>query len=376
MIFHRGVNTFDRHLLREWLKVLGLVLAASLGLLMMQVMYDSFRDLRDLGAKAADMAVYFLVTVPSFFAIVLPLALLVSLLFALGQLHRHFEFTAMRAAGVGLFRLTRPIWAVGGLCCLLSLWLNSSIIPWSVEKSRTVYEQLQFRREAKSAVPERVGAVYDLAFDNQAGRRMWFFNRYSQFTQHGYGVSVSELDPQRRETKRLLAGEAWFDPAQQAWVFHRGRELGFNVETGVQTSSVPFDDKRESGYDEDPKLMLLVDQRPVDLSFFELRRVIDYYQADGNSKGIIYAVRYFGLLADMFVPLIVIGIAVPFAMSGVRVNPAVGVSKSIGLFLLYYVLNNFATSLATEQLMSPALAAWLPNLGMAALAAWLFARMR
>jgi hypothetical protein len=29
--FHRGVNTFDRHLLREWLKVLGLVLAASLG---------------------------------------------------------------------------------------------------------------------------------------------------------------------------------------------------------------------------------------------------------------------------------------------------------------------------------------------------------
>jgi lipopolysaccharide export system permease protein len=370
------VNTFDRHLLREWLKILGLVLAAALGLLMMQVMYDSFRDLRDMGAKVADMAVYFLVTVPGFFAIVLPLALLVSLLFALGQLHRHFEFTPMRAAGVGLFRLTRPIWAVGVLCCFLSLWLNSSIIPWSVEQSRTVYEQLQFRREAKSAVPERVGAVYDLAFDNQSGRRMWFFNRYSQFTQQGYGVSVSELDGQRRETKRLLAGEAWFDAARKAWVFRRGRELGFDVETGVQTSSVPFDGKLEPSYDEDPKLMLLVDQRPVDLSFFELRRVMDYYQADRNPKGIVYAVRYFGLLADMLGPLIVIGIAVPFAMSGVRVNPAVGVSKSIGLFLLYYVLSNFATSLATEQLMSPVLAAWLPNLGMAALAAWLFARMR
>jgi lipopolysaccharide export system permease protein len=370
------VNTFDRHLLREWLKVLGLVLAASLGLLMMQVMYDSFRDLRDMGAKAADMAVYFLVTVPSFFAIVLPLALLVSLLFALGQLHRHFEFTPMRAAGVGLFRLTRPIWAVGVLCCLLSLWLNSSVIPWSVEQSRTVYEQLQFRRERKSATDDRVGAVYDMAFDNEGGRRMWFFNRYSQFTQHGYGVSVSELDPQRRETKRLLASEAWFDPTQKAWVFLHGRELGFDVETGVQTSSVPFDEKLEPGYGEDPELMLLVDQRPVDLSFFELRRVIDYYQADENTKGIVFAVRYFGLLADMLGPLIVIGIAVPFAMSGVRVNPAVGVSKSIGLFLLYYVLNNFATSLATQQLMSPGMAAWLPNLGMAALAAWLFARMQ
>ncbi len=370
------VNTFDRHLLREWLKVLGLVLAASLGLLMMQVMYDSFRDLRDLGAKAADMAVYFLVTVPSFFAIVLPLALLVSLLFALGQLHRHFEFTPMRVAGVGVFRLTRPIWAVGVVCCFLSLWLNSSIIPWSVEHSRTVYEQLQFRREAKSAVPERVGAVYDMAFDNQSARRMWFFNRYSQFTQHGYGVSVSELDPQRRETRRLLAGEAWLDAARKAWVFRHGRELAFNAETGAEISSVSFDEKLEPSYDEDPKLMLLVDQRPVDLSFFELRRVIDYYKTDGNTKAIAYAVRYFGLLADMLGPLIVIGIAVPFAMSGVRVNPAVGVSKSIGLFLLYYVLNNFATSLAIQQLMSPGMAAWLPNLGMAALAAWLFARMR
>jgi lipopolysaccharide export system permease protein len=374
--FIAGVNTFDRHLLREWLKVLGLVLAASLGLLMMQVMYDSFRDLRDMGAKMVDMVVYFLVTMPSFFAIVLPLALLVSLLFALGQLHRHFEFTPMRVAGVGLFRLTRPIWAVGVLCCFLSLWLNSSIIPWSVEQSRTIYEQLQFRREAKSAVPERVGAVYDMAFDNQGGRRMWFFNRYSQFTQHGYGVSVSELDSQRRETGRLLAGEAWFDAARKAWVFRRGRELGFNVETGVQTSSEPFDEKLEPGYDEDPKLMLLIDQRPVDLSFFELRRVIDYYKADGNTKGIVYAVRYFGLLADMLAPLIVIGIAVPFAIAGVRVNPAVGVSKSIGLFLLYYGLNNFATSLATQGLMPPGMAAWLPNLGMAMLAVWLFARMR
>jgi lipopolysaccharide export system permease protein len=63
-------------------------------------------------------------------------------------------------------------------------------------------------------------------------------------------------------------------------------------------------------------------------------------------------------------------------MSGVRVNPAVGVSKSIGLFLLYYVLNNFALSLAMKQVVTPEMAAWLPNLGMAGLAVWLFARMR
>jgi lipopolysaccharide export system permease protein len=374
--FIGGVNTFDRHLLREWLKILGLVLAASLGLLLMQVMYDSFRDLRDLGAKPADMAGYFAVTVPSFFAIVLPFALLVSLLFALGQMHRQLEFTAMRAAGVGLFRLTRPIWAAGVLCCGLTWWLNSSIIPWSVEESRAVFEDLQFRKEAKSASADYIGVIYDVAFDNQRAGRVWFFDRFSQFTQRGYGVSVSELDARRRETRRLLAGEAWFDAARHAWVFRHGRELDFDVESGVPGSSRPFEEKVEPAFAEDPKLMMLVDHRPEDLSFFELRRVIDYYQSMGNTRGIAYAVRYFGLLADTLGPLIVIGIAVPFAMSGVRVNPAVGVSKSIGLFLLYYVLSTFAASLATKQLMTPEVAAWLPNLGMAGLAAWFFARMR
>ena len=74
--------------------------------------------------------------------------------------------------------------------------------------------------------------------------------------------------------------------------------------------------------------------------------------------------------------LIVIAIAIPFAVSGVRVNPAVGVSKSIGLFFLYYLLSNFAASLATKQILDPMFAAWLPNVGMVGLALWFFSRLR
>ena len=84
----------------------------------------------------------------------------------------------------------------------------------------------------------------------------------------------------------------------------------------------------------------------------------------------------FGLIADILGPLIVIAIAIPFAVSGVRVNPAVGASKSFGLFFLYYILANVASSLATKQLVDPVLAAWLPNIGMTALAVWLFVKLR
>jgi lipopolysaccharide export LptBFGC system permease protein LptF len=54
----------------------------------------------------------------------------------------------------------------------------------------------------------------------------------------------------------------------------------------------------------------------------------------------------------------------------------VGASKSIGLFLLYYALANLGGSLAVKGILTPEMAAWLPSLGMAGLAVWLFARLR
>lgn len=370
------MNTFDRHLLREWLQILGLWLVATCGLLFAQISYDDFPRLREEGARGLDYWNYFIVTMPSFLAIVLPSALLVSLLFTLTKLHRANELTAMRAAGVGFLRLMSPIWCAGVLACGVAWWLNSVVVPWSVEASRAQDEALGFRSQAKVLPPDRVGAVDSVAFANPQGRRMWFFNRYSKFTRRGYGVSVSQLDPERREMDRIVAREAWFDPVRRGWTFRAGRELSFDVESGEEMASTPFAERFEPRYHEDPGLMLLTTARPIDLSFFELRRLVDYFAVANPSEGVLYAVRYYRLIADTLGPLIVIAIAIPFAVAGVRVNPAVGVSKAIGLFFLYYVVMNLAEILATKQLVEPPLAAWLPDLGMAGLAVWLFARLR
>jgi lipopolysaccharide export system permease protein len=375
--FIRGVNTFDRHLLREWLQILGLVLAITCGLLLVQVFYDDFRTLRENGARGWELWKFVGTTMPSFLAVVLPIALLISLLFTLGKLHRSNELTAMRAAGVGFLRLTAPVWVVGVFCCGLSWWLNTSVVPWSVERSRSLKEELKFRNDAKTLPPDRNGATPPFALDNQRDGRMWSFNRFSQFTRRGYGVEVNELDAQRRETRRLVAAEAWFDRDRGGWVFKDGRVFSFEPEQGSVETSTPFSERFIPEFGERPELMVLLGKRANDLSLFELRQVMAYYAAQNYpDKAVDYAVRYHGLIAYTLGPLIVIAIAIPFAVAGVRVNPAVGVSKSIGLFFLYYILENFATTLATRQVLTPEAAAWIPNAAMAGLAVWLFARLR
>jgi len=370
------VQILERHILGEWLKVLGLVLATAIGLLLLQELYDDFRDLLNNGAGAADVAVYYAVLMPSFLTIVLPLAMLVSLLYSLGQLHRNNEFTAMRAAGLGLFRLTRGIWIIGALCCGLMWLLNSRVVPWSVEEARRIKDSLEFRHEARTEGVERAGLVNSVAFDNRAAGRLWFINRYNRFAGRAYGVTVSVFDAARRETSRIEAREAEYNPEEGTWTFRDGCELQFDVDSGEIVRPVTFALRSFRQFHEDPQLMLLIDRNPIDLSFRELKRLIDYLTVEGNPKVTKYAMRYYSLIADTLGCLIVIAIAIPFAMSGVRVSPVVGVSKSIGLFFVFYLLVSIATMIGGRELLDPAIAAWLPNLVMVGMAGWFFTRMR
>jgi lipopolysaccharide export system permease protein len=370
------LNLIDRYLFREWLKMLGLVLAATLGLLLMQAMFEDFRDLLANGARFAEVVFYYMIKLPSYLSVVLPLALLVSLLYTLGQLHRNNEITAMRAAGVGLFRITRSIWAVGLLLCGLMWYINATVIPWSMEESRAIKDDIKYRQDSKNLTVENLGVKPNVAFDNRKAGRMWFFNRYSQFSGRGYGVSVVELDSQRREKSRLLAREALVDPVLGGWVFRDGRQLTVNVEDGEVDRSALFTELRRPDWDEDPALMLIFDAKPHNLSITQLERIIAFFSIDDNPKLKAYQVRYYGLLADTLSPLIIIALAIPFAVSGVRVNPAVGVSKSLGLFVVYFVLLKISSMLGGRDVIPVLWAALLPSLTMLGAGLFFLARVR
>ena len=156
-------------------------MVAICGLLFVQICYDDFRSMLDAGAGLREFWRYLLVTLPSFLGLALPLALLFSLLFTLSKLHRAHELTSMRSAGVGYTRLMAPIWLVGVLACGIVWWLNSTVVPWSVEASKILDQEMQFRKQAKTLPPERVGAVYSVAFDNPRGQAHVVF----QFLQPG-----------------------------------------------------------------------------------------------------------------------------------------------------------------------------------------------
>jgi len=75
-------------------------------------------------------------------------------------------------------------------------------------------------------------------------------------------------------------------------------------------------------------------------------------------------------------PLVIIAFAVPFAVAGVRVNPAVGVSKALGLFVVYFIALRLGLVLGGRGDLTPAMAALLPHLALLGAGAWAWTRVR
>ena len=76
-----------------------------------------------------DIAEYYLFVLPEFLALALPIALLLALLYALTNHARHQEITAIRAAGVSLWRLSLPYLGVGLLASLALFAANEFWAP-------------------------------------------------------------------------------------------------------------------------------------------------------------------------------------------------------------------------------------------------------
>jgi lipopolysaccharide export LptBFGC system permease protein LptF len=370
-------RTIDRHVLSQWLTILGLVTGATFGLLMLQAVYDVVPELLEYGASSGVMLLYFAVLAPSFLSLVLPISVLVSLLYALGQMHRHNEITALRASGVGVFRLTRWIWiAVAGFSALL-FYLNGSVIPWSVEESRVMRENLKFNHLVKTTgSSDEVGVVRNVTWDNRAAGRLWMISGFSRYSHRASGLCVSLLDDARREVRRIVAEEATWDEYRQRWEMFRGWEMVFDPETGRLVRPIPFERNSYAELSDDPEWMIMLEKRAKHLSFFELDRIMRSPESAGNPRLPQYAVRYHALLAGTFSCIIVAGLAVPFAVSGVRVNPAVGVSKSISLFAVFWLLARAGELLGAEGTFDPILAAWTPYAVMSAIAVVFMARLR
>lgn len=365
----------DKYIFFEWCKSFLLTLLAIIGVIIIVDMFDDLPDLLAHGASLLNILNFYVYLVPSFFPIIIPVSLLVSLLFFLGNLRRNNEIIALQASGISLMQITRSLWIAGIGLTLLLIFFNANVIPWSVERITKIDNKLQLSQVNEKEANDGIGLVSRLAFDNSSQGRLWYIQEFNQLSHRAFGVNVYIRDSQGHEISRVMAREAYFDASNKHWVLKEGRQIFFNLQEGEVDKAITFDVMDFPSFTESPEIMVALSKKPKHLSLFQLEDLLHQFNNDKDPTIVSYAVMYHTLLASPFSCLIVLAIAIPFAAFGVRVNPLVGVSKAIALFFVYYVLANIGAALGSQLILPAWLAAWLPNLVMIIFACYLYKKV-
>jgi len=307
------------------------------------------------GVPALEIVKLFAYLMPTFFSITIPLSFLLGILLAFGRLSADSEFIALKASGISLYSLVKPVFILAIFFTILTAWLTISVIPESKAAFKTHLFKIAssninasirpgvFNGDFKGIVlyvrgmDERSGIMRDVFIsDEREGETPTII-----VAKQGRFIS----DPhQYTITLRLTQGSIHRRPPQEDRITYQTinfKNYDINLNTGT-----PTDGKRRH-------------RSHSELSWSELNQLIKQRQ---NTS------RVYPLLAEKhkriviaFAPLVLVLVGVPLGLQSQRSGKGAGFSLALLVFLAYYVLLSIAGNIAEQGILPAAVILWLPN---------------
>ena len=152
------IKKIDIYLLRNFLGLFLATFFIAIFILLMQFMWMHVNDLVGKGIGLDVLAEFFLYACASVVPLALPLAILLSSLISFGNLAEKFELTAMKAAGISLFRILRPLVLAVALLSVGAFFFSNNVLPKSQMKLWALIFSLR-QKSPELQIP--VGEFYD-----------------------------------------------------------------------------------------------------------------------------------------------------------------------------------------------------------------------
>jgi LPS export ABC transporter permease LptG/LPS export ABC transporter permease LptF len=360
-----STHILDRYLLRELLVFMAIGLAvAAVVFVVIDLLQTLDRYIR-IKPPLVYVLEHFVYRVPAALHDGLPVVMLVATIFLFLALTRAHELTAMKAAGVSLYRVATPVLALAGGVAVAAFLFQELLLPRLNELGDEV---------------DRVKIRGQLPRHLQSRERLWLRTADSRFyrvellhpgTSDLYGVTVLEIDQASfRLQSRLDARRAHWTP--EGWELTDGafREFGPRGEVHTVPFALTAIDLREE-IDDFTKI-----HKPIGaMSYRELRDYITRLETTGFQVK-KYMVELYSKIAFPLVNLIMVVVAIPFSLQSPRGGRLFGVALAIAIMAGYLVVHYVALAFARADLLPPLLAAWTANIIFLGLGTSLFLRAR
>lgn len=311
----------------------------------------------------------------------LPVGLLTAVLLVLGRMSSQHEITAMRAAGLSLGYIARPVWLLAGLGVLASLYLNFEAMP----RTQATYQQIRVDALRSNPVNFIVPKTFIREFGNQvvyAGERqgpelrdlwVWRLDKAKRVIDvvHARSGRVEFREEDNRLVLTLREVSVETRDRERPEDFSRPQPIANSDSLTVELPVEAFFGQRQSvtkkfkwmTYAELTERRDALAAKGAEATAAE-RRDLGRVKATLGEKGAAsFAVLAFAL------------VAVPLGIKVSRKETSANLGVAVALMLGYYFLRELTGLAEGNPDLRPELWAWLPPVIYVGAGVWLFRRL-
>ncbi|HET7754991.1 MAG TPA: LptF/LptG family permease [Anaeromyxobacteraceae bacterium] len=296
-----------------------------------------------------------------------PAAMLLAAAITASGLRKTREYTAMRALGLGPWRVALPVAAVAGAVGLALAGFGDRVVVRAAERA----DQILAEKFGQRNVLASISGERKQWFRGKDGRRI--FDLRSGGEGGAYErVTILELTPEFRLARRIDA--ARMAPAAQpgGWRLEGVEERSFD---GSGAMALARYDVRVYTFDEDPAAFQVRPGRPSQLTRAELVEQVAARQRIGlptTDFAIEWHRRLAYPLAGLPAGLVALALALRRERKG---HLTAALMEAIGVSFVFWAVEGIAASLGHSGRLPPAAAAWLPDAIFLAIGAFALRRL-
>ncbi len=289
---------------------------------------------------------YYLPFIPYYMNMFSSLFIFISVIYFTSKLAGNSEIIAMLASGVSYHRLMVPYAFSASLLFVLAIFLGGWIIPRSSERMLKFTDKYVDHFTSVSA--------QNVQMEVKPGTILYIesFRRYNHI---GYRCSIEEFEG-KTLMQRITASRIVYDSLEY-----------WHLEDYTQRTFTGLREELEQGSRKDIQLPIVPDelfitaQHAHQMTTPELRHYMDRQRERGSGNVKAFEVEYHKRWASPLGAFIMTLLGV--TMSSRKVRGGMGKNLGIGVVLTaaYILFSTVSTTFSVNNVMSPFMAAWLPN---------------
>lgn len=366
------MRLINRYLQKEFIKPL---LLSVFIFTMLGIVTEIFEDMHTLVDKKTSIITsiaYFACETPYKTAQIMPVAVLLAVLFSVGQMVKHNEISAMKTSGMNVFKIARPLVIMGVLITIAVFFLNEVVVSSANRESRKIWQL-----KIKKATMDYGGIRDNLAFTTGTG--WWIFAR--EFNgDFGFMNDVIGLN---FGTTNSFGGnlKLRFDAARLDWQGQdkwSGKNIywrEFDIDRTMVSSKINPEmaiDIGSSPADIVQKNIIPIKQLNV-LQLYDLISKLRLTGSDYREELVNFHLRF----SFPFANLIMVMLGICFALMILNWRGAMVLSFAFSIIagFFYWGFISIGIALAKNGVLAPMLGAWLGNIFFGLISLWLLYRV-